>query len=71
MQNQDILIHINGEPFVCSAFMKLIDILSYLDFNVKLVTIEYNKEVISNSVLSEVFLHHNDEIEIVTIVGGG
>lgn len=71
MINEDILVHINGEPFVCSASMKLIDLLSYLDFNIKLVAIEYNTQILSNPALSKIVLKHSDNIEVVTIVGGG
>nr|YP_009294140.1 thiamine biosynthesis protein S [Hildenbrandia rubra]AOM67382.1 thiamine biosynthesis protein S [Hildenbrandia rubra] len=71
MINKDILIHINGEPFVCSAAMKLVDILIYLDFDIKLVTIEYNSKIILQSDLSTILLKSHDSVEVVTIVGGG
>nr|YP_009296688.1 hypothetical protein Apop_138 [Apophlaea sinclairii]AOM65828.1 hypothetical protein Apop_138 [Apophlaea sinclairii] len=71
MVNKDILVYVNGEPFVCSYSIKLADLLSYLDFNTELTTIEYNGEIIFKIKLPTICLKQNDRIEIVTIVGGG
>ena len=71
MINQDIVVYINGEPFVCSTPMKLIDLVQYLNFNLDLIVIEYNKEILSSTNLSTVLLQHMDMIEVITVVGGG
>ena len=71
MINQDITVYINGEPFVCTTPIKLIDLIQYLDFNLDLIVIEYNKEILSSPNLSTVLLQHMDTVEIITVVGGG
>lgn len=71
MINQDILIYVNGEPFVCSSPIKLIEVLSYLDFDTQLVTIEHNAKIVPGQILPTIFLKHCDKVEVVTIVGGG
>lgn len=71
MRNQDIIIYINGEPFVCSTPIKLIDLVQYLGFNLDLIVIEYNEEILSNTNLSVVLLQHMDKVEVITVVGGG
>ena len=64
-------VFVNGRAFNCHKLMSLEDLLVYLDFNVKLIAVEYNKKVINSDVFNQVFLNHKDNIEIITIVGGG
>nr|YP_009297846.1 thiamine biosynthesis protein S [Kumanoa americana]AOM67580.1 thiamine biosynthesis protein S [Kumanoa americana] len=66
-----ITIEINGEPFNCSSSMSLQDIINYLGLNSTGVLLEYNKQIISDQHLSNIFLKSNDQLEILTIVGGG
>nr|YP_010986099.1 thiamine biosynthesis protein ThiS [Polyopes affinis]WOL37017.1 thiamine biosynthesis protein ThiS [Polyopes affinis] len=64
-------IFINGQAFNCSKSVSLKDLLIYLDFDVDLVAIEYNKEILDNSRFDSIFPKSQDNIEIITIVGGG
>lgn len=64
-------VFINGEPFNCSIHMSLQSLLTYLDVNIDHVIIEYNKQVVTCQQFSNLFLSNSDEIEIITIVGGG
>jgi len=71
MNNNYITIRINGEPFNCSCTMSLSDVINYLGLNSQMILIEYNKEVIHEAQLVNIYLKSNDYLEIVTIVGGG
>lgn len=64
-------VFVNGQAFNCDNSMSLEDLLVYLDFNVKLIAVEYNKKVITSDVFNQVVLNHQDYVEIITIVGGG
>nr|YP_010155948.1 thiamin biosynthesis protein S [Cumathamnion serrulatum]QQY85402.1 thiamin biosynthesis protein S [Cumathamnion serrulatum] len=66
-----ITVFINGEPFNINAVMSLKDLLLYLNFNLNVVIIEYNKEIVTSSNYNNIFLKKNDFIEVITIVGGG
>ena len=64
-------ITINGETYNCSLKTKLPDLLASLGFNLRLIAIEYNGEIIHKQYWSETELNNGDRLEIVTIVGGG
>lgn len=64
-------VFINGQAFNCSNEMSLKDLLLYLDFNLNLIAVEYNKQVLTNDSFHQIFLSPRDQIEIITIVGGG
>lgn len=66
-----LTIFINGEPFHCDAHMSLANILSYLDFNINDIVVEYNQQIISKNYFNNLSFKDNDSIEIITIVGGG
>lgn len=71
MLNHDIIVQINGESFTCSPSMKLIDVLLYLDFDLRFVAVEYNSKIVSRLMLQTINLKHEDKLEVITIVGGG
>jgi len=64
-------VFINGEPFNCNISMSLQDLLIYLDYRIENILIEYNKQVITSTSFNKLYLNHKDQIEIITIVGGG
>ena len=64
-------VFVNGKAFNCCSSMSLKDLLVYLDFNIHLVAVEYNKKVIHSTHFDNIFLDAEDHIEIITIVGGG
>lgn len=66
-----ILIQLNGQPFNCLPYLSLRDVLSYLDFKLDSVIVEYNSEIISNSSLDDIVLVSGDKVEVLTMVGGG
>ena len=65
------IVFVNGEPFNCSKYMSIKDLLLYLNFNLNNVIVEYNKKIINSNDFNYLFLQLNDSIEVITIVGGG
>lgn len=70
MSNQ-ITLSVNGETRTCSAEFRLVDLLQQLGFNLRLVAVEYNGEILHRQFWHETQMQESDRLEIVTIVGGG
>lgn len=70
MSNQ-ITLQVNGEPRTCTEQTLLPDLLQQLGFNPRLVAVEYNGEILHRQHWQTTQIKPNDNLEIVTIVGGG
>nr|YP_010204062.1 thiamine biosynthesis protein S [Ahnfeltia fastigiata]UAT97685.1 thiamine biosynthesis protein S [Ahnfeltia fastigiata]UAT97889.1 thiamine biosynthesis protein S [Ahnfeltia fastigiata] len=66
-----ITLHVNGEAFNCLTTMSLKHLLLYLEFDISLVAVEYNGEIVPMDKLEAIILKGNDVVEVITIVGGG
>ncbi|MEM8505535.1 MAG: sulfur carrier protein ThiS [Cyanobacteria bacterium P01_D01_bin.1] len=66
-----IKLQVNGELKRCSADTKLPDFLVQIGLNPRLVAVEYNGEILTRSLWPQTTLQAGDQLEIVTIVGGG
>lgn len=70
MSNQ-INIQVNGETRDCLSQIFLPELLQQLGFNLRLVAVEYNGEILHRQFWSETKINSGDRLEVVTIVGGG
>ena len=70
MSNQ-ITLQVNGETRTCSSQSRLPDLLQQLGFNLRLVAVEYNGEILHRQFWTETQVQEGDRLEVVTIVGGG
>nr|YP_009397327.1 thiamin biosynthesis protein S [Thuretia quercifolia]ARW66513.1 thiamin biosynthesis protein S [Thuretia quercifolia] len=70
-QEYYVTVFVNGKPFNCLNSMSIKDLLLYLDFDLDLIIVEYNNEIINLSSFDIFSLNMNDSIEVITIVGGG
>nr|WDA99353.1 thiamine-biosynthesis [Galdieria yellowstonensis] len=68
---KSILIYINGKNYYCSPEMTINELIKYLNFDVNLIVVEYNKEIISKHLWALTTLTEGDKLEILTLVGGG
>nr|YP_010713790.1 thiamine-biosynthesis [Galdieria phlegrea]UNJ16268.1 thiamine biosynthesis protein S [Galdieria sp.]WDA99680.1 thiamine-biosynthesis [Galdieria sulphuraria]WDA99872.1 thiamine-biosynthesis [Galdieria phlegrea] len=66
-----ILIYINGKNYYCSPCMTISELITYLNFDINLIVVEYNKEIISKNLWPVTGLQEGDKLEILTLVGGG
>ncbi len=62
---------LNGKQFSIDKKMSIKDILVQNNIGGKNIVVEVNKEIISKSQWDQTILKENDQIEIITAVGGG
>ncbi|BAQ65253.1 sulfur carrier protein ThiS [Geminocystis sp. NIES-3709] len=71
MTQNFINITVNGEVTKCAANIFLPNLLKSLDFNPRLIALEYNGEILHRQYWDSTIIHQGDRLEVVTIVGGG
>lgn len=69
--SSQITLQVNGESRTCSPQTKLPDLLEQLGYNPRLIAVEYNGEILHRQFWNETQVQEGDNIEVVTIVGGG
>jgi sulfur carrier protein len=69
--NQIKSFFLNNEKYTTKQQINLDDLITYFDYNESLLVLEYNQVIFDKSYWKETFIKDLDEIEIVTIVGGG
>jgi thiamine biosynthesis protein ThiS len=62
---------LNNEKYRTEQHINLYDLITYFDYNESLLVLEYNQVIFDRSHWKTTFIKDLDEIEIVTIVGGG
>ena len=67
---EPITLQVNGETRTCNS-AQLTDVLQQLGFNLRLVAVEYNGEILHRQFWAETQIQQGDRLEVVTIVGGG
>lgn len=71
MTDNLIKITINGESHQCQASLSIPILLTKMNFNPRLVAVEYNGEILHRQYWDTTVIKEGDRLEIVTIVGGG
>ena len=62
---------LNSEKYTLEADISLHDLIIYFNYNESLLVLEYNQVIFDKRYWKTTFIQDSDEIEIVTIVGGG
>nr|YP_003734630.1 thiamine biosynthesis protein [Kryptoperidinium foliaceum]ADI40415.1 thiamine biosynthesis protein [Kryptoperidinium foliaceum] len=62
---------LNGQQYATSASITIFDLIQYFNFNDSLLVLEYNNLICEKKNWKTIMIHDEDQIEIVTIVGGG
>lgn len=64
---------LNGEKYHINTEYKitLFDLIIYFNYNTSLLILEYNKLICNKNDWGNILITNNDEIELITIVGGG
>ena len=70
-KNSSMLIKLNGENKFIPQSISILKLLETLTINKDRVVIELNKKIVSKNTFQDTILTENDELEIVTFVGGG
>ena len=63
--------YLNGQTYVTSSSLTLLDLIMYFNYNKSLLVLEYNNVICNRKNWDKTFIKNYDKIEIVTIVGGG
>ncbi|MBD1808036.1 MAG: thiamine biosynthesis protein ThiS [Symplocastrum torsivum CPER-KK1] len=66
-----ITLQVNGESRTCPQQTHLPQLLEQLGLNPRLIAVEYNGEILHRQFWSQTQMQEGDNLEIVTIVGGG
>lgn len=62
---------LNGEEFFSDKILNLLEIIEYFNYNTSLLVLEYNHFIWPKENWGTIYINEKDQIEIVTIVGGG
>jgi len=68
-QLQKILL--NGQQYSIKQEITLSDLIHYFSYDSSLLVLEYNNVICNKKNWGNIYIKHQDKIEIVTIVGGG
>lgn len=71
MSNSLITLTVNGDTVTCSPQTPVVEVITQLNYNPRLVAVEYNGEILHRQHWSDTVVNEGDKLEIVTIVGGG
>jgi thiamine biosynthesis protein ThiS len=63
--------YVNDRKLFLNQSFSVSDLLVFLNLNIDLIVIEYNKIILPKSLWKQTMIKNNDEVEFVTIVGGG
>jgi thiamine biosynthesis protein ThiS len=63
--------YLNDRKIFSANSYSVSDLLVFLNLNIDLVVIEYNKIILPKDLWGKTFIKNEDEVEFVTIVGGG
>jgi sulfur carrier protein len=70
-KKENILVKVNGEDKLVPQNISILSLLELFKINKDRVVIELNKIILKKSDFEATILSGNEEIEIVTFVGGG
>ena len=66
-----ISIYLNGQTREFALDITAADLVAELNIGARKFAVEINRKVIPRDRLDEVVVHDNDEVNVVTLVGGG
>jgi thiamine biosynthesis protein ThiS len=61
----------NGQQYFAESDLTIFQLIEYFNYNSILVVLEYNKLICNKKHWNQIFIQTDDQIEIITIVGGG
>ncbi len=66
-----ISINLNGQTRQVARGITAAELVAELDIGARKFAVEINREVVSRDRLTKVVIRDNDEVNVVTLVGGG
>lgn len=71
MTSPTISLWVNGDSRTINSPVTLPNFLESQGFNLRLIAVEYNGEILHRQFWPDTQLQNGDRLEVVTIVGGG
>ena len=62
---------LNGQKYFTEHDLTIFELISYFNYNTSLLVLEYNNLICTKKNWDQIIIKNKDQIEIVTIVGGG
>ncbi len=69
--NGVINIKVNGQPQTFAAGSTIVELLQSLGVRTELVAVEVNLDIVPKHQHAQTIVHEGDQVEVVTLVGGG
>ena len=66
-----VTFYFNGEEYYVTETISLMKLIEYFAYQSTLFVVEYNNFICHKNKWNEIKIQQNDNIEIITIVGGG
>ncbi len=66
-----MIVQVNGRKENLKKNIRLDDLVKNKGLDIQKIVVEHNLKIVKKDVLSEVILSENDNVEIVSFVGGG
>jgi thiamine biosynthesis protein ThiS len=61
----------NGSRYFTESELTILSLVEYFNYNTSLVVLEHNNLICKKKTWDQIYIRNHDNIEIVTIVGGG
>ena len=62
---------LNGQKYMTSYCLTISDLINYFGYSKELLVVEHNQFICNKFDWEKTIVQYNDQLEIVTIVGGG
>ena len=62
---------LNGQEYYIEHNLSILNLIHYFNYSTSLLILEYNHFIYTKEKWPGTFIKNNDNIEIITIVGGG
>lgn len=62
---------LNGQQYYTKQNLSILELIKYFNYNTSLLVLEYNNFIYNKEKWTNTFIKDKDNIEIITIVGGG
>ena len=64
--------YFNGQQYCINSEITLSNLLNYFDCNSEFFIVQYNNKVYTNSIFfNTIIIQHNDNLQLLTVLGGG
>lgn len=68
---QRSLVKLNGLSYEYKSPLSIYDLLDYLGFNLDVILVDYNGAIVQKHLWSTIQIKNKDNLEILTLAGGG